>query len=431
MKKLIQLSIGSLLFAQTALAGTQVDSIQQNLTSPIRPVSGLARILSTTEKEPRVPLSSSFFFKSLLKNVESDLLLLKKTGKAVVVDPNMTIQDLEAKIQAQEDHVCNQALNKLPGGIDSLLTTVMFQLMDSSGNPPKLTPQEKKITSTQEQNLLIDLIKTHLQATPKTTTTKSISQLIGEPTKIDFHDSVVRRIQFTRKDSAGKESKLPMSLSMLVSFRSDRDEAFVKVQSCLVNYLKAQQQVFGQRLGEITSGGNSPAKASVTLFAETGLTNTKTSAIHFENLKSGQADAYLLKHFLEGRTFNDLTNEKDFLIQRLAKISETLPYLQERLLGALEAHQLMAQMSKKQMDDLIGMFLQLMSSDLPTSESLQKLTAISKTEAGRSEAFAENYVYFKQLSEDLTSLDRALIEEKISNEAIKQDLENIRMKARP
>ncbi len=409
--------------------------IRGKLTST-RDIGGLDEILGTSLYNSNNPISSSFFFKEFLSGASDAVLRSLRYGTPLAIDPSLTIEQYQAKLDQRESHICVAAINQVGytadgknSEMDQLLARIKKNLSGSSSGG---RGQREAAPIFAEERKIVGLLRAHMAQAPGA---DQIRRILGEVHDVELFNNRIRRVVFTHEADKSKKTetlsnskKVEMQLSMVISMRTGQDEAFVKIQNCVVQYLKAQQVVLGNRMGAIKGGR---AKTSQQLFAEAGLANVKPSPTQFESVPKAQREAYQLKYFFEGKSgFATLADEEQFLITRLVKIEDTLAYLQSRLDGALTANRALAQLSKAQMDFLADMMLQLNRDNLPLAGDVQHLRSASQTadaSTAEGKAMFEAFVYFRQIARDLSAMSEAMDLEKARNGARREDARELRL----
>lgn len=436
------LFLSSLLVLSTAAANAQtidaltntspvVDRTQalsrlnSTLTGKVEKIVGLETILASPLRNDENPIYSSFFFKELLSNASDEMLRSLKYSAPLAIDPSMSVEDLDRKLQLRDNLVCVSALNKKDNeksfsAMDELVTKIMFELaLPSEKRKAKVVANLSK-----EEKSLVALLQAHLQKAPRNKEGQTITQVLGDTHDLDWFGNRIRYIQFTNEKDRSKNSelltldkKIEMSLSMLISMRTRQDEAFVRLQKCLVDYISKQQNSFGLRL-ETLRAPRGEKRTSAQLFTAAKL-DGKTITV--SDLSKGD-QTIDLKFFYEGHGgFTSVDTERNFIEDRMLKNHVALRYLKERLAGALRAHLLISKLSTEQLDYLINMFLQLNADDLVTPKQMDVLQDLVMKE-NKSKQTEEAFIYYRQMSRDLLSLEQALKEDAAKEAAKKADL---------
>ncbi len=444
MKKIILISVlsfSTITTAQTIDRLSQVnpgiertqglDRLQSLLSVKPGKIEGLETILNSPLRNDDNPITSSFFFKELMSNASEEMLRSLKYATPLAIDPSMSIADLDRKMEVRDNLVCVAALNKRAASdkessdIDQLITQIMFKL----ALPSEKRKEKIVAASNKEELALAKLLQDHLQKAPRNKEGKTITQVIGDTHDLDWFGNRIRFIQFTEEKDHSKNSellssdkKIEMSLSMLTSIRTRQDEAFVRLQKCLVGYLTAQQNAFDLRLDALKAP-RGEKKTSAQLFKDAKISDKAINAADLS--KSDVNLATQLKFFFEGHTgYSSLDAERNFIEDRMLKNHVALRYLKERLAGALRAHLLLSKLSTEQLDYLINMFLQLNADDLVTPKQMEALQALVMSN-NKSQATEEAFIYYRQMSRDLTALNLALIEQADKATAKSKDLKEL------
>jgi hypothetical protein len=121
-----------------------------------------------------------------------------------------------------------------------------------------------------------------------------------------------------RRSRTAPASRVSQRLSMLVSFRTGQDAAFIRVQNCLYDFWTEQEQVFGRR---VLDGSRQVKRSDV-------------------------------EKFMLGRKFANAEDELNYIKDQLFRISKARPFVESRLKGAIEANQLVSMLATKRVRHL-------------------------------------------------------------------------------
>lgn len=375
-------------------------------------VVGISEILSTRIRQPVTSVSSSFFFKQLLSEKSQIILERRKYGPLVPLDPSLSIEQYQRKINTEKAGQCFRILNPTEGAMEELLNTIVFEFVG------KAQEEDAAVPAVLRSNLdpIIKRISDHLDRAPTNRAGASLQTLLGGLRDVGFRNNRVRVLRFSRPG-------ISLSLSSLISLRSGEDAAFVELQDCLVTYLRDQRELFSARMIQIDQGRDFVVSAR--LFGQFGLGNRVRLPLDWSELSDPRhREAARLQFFLEGNQFSDRTNEKSFLVKRLSRIQDSLVFLEGRLKNAKLIHDLTAELSLEQLDFLIDLMIQLNRDVLPTANAVA-LTGDLAKQALRGSAM-EDFFFQRQTHRDLVTLSASLQEERKKREARRADLEAIR-----
>ncbi|PWU14161.1 MAG: hypothetical protein C5B49_13600 [Bdellovibrio sp.] len=364
----------------------------------------LGQLRSFTADEGDPLNSSAYLFKQLLSQANDHMVSVIRQAPPIPIDPKMTVDDLQVKQAAQNVDACIPVV-KQTVGLDNLLGEIMFKLdrmKKKEAVERPLSPAELAASST---------LREITAAGPKSADRKSIIDILGDVHDLQLMMGRLRIVHFTRdqntklnSEKLGYDKKVSLSLSMLVSVRSREDEAFLRVQQCLVDYFTEQKRVFGTRLEEIKERR---AESSSTIFSQAGLFS-EPKLLELIQYKDSQREAARLKFLLEDRTFKDTGEEADFIEGRLARLEKALPFLENRLMGATRAHQFVSALTVAQQNYLIDLFLQAIADDIPVTGQVDALQSL----AMKDESNVGAWIYYRQISRDLDTLEATLKEER-------------------
>jgi len=413
MKTIISLSLLStgLCFAQS-LPMKQVENIRAGLS--IRSdMQDLSKVLETTIREETGTVSLSFYFKQLLSNKAESLKLGTKYGSLVPLDPSLSLEQYDEKIELTKVGICYQTLVNQEGGLDPLLIDIMFNFA-----PKEAQEKSRSRQRIAEKLKIVELIQAHLEKAPQSEEGQSISSVLGKLSEVNLRKNRIRSLRFDKDD-------LPLSLSSLISLRSGDDEVFVNLQECLVNYLKEQKNLFSNRWVRIDKGER--IKSSAALFAEAQLKSKPLMPVQWSELAPTQVEAARLQFFMEGQQgFSDLQKEKDFLMKRMARIDASLKFLESRLQESKRINALAEKLSARQLDFLIDLMIQLNRDVLPTSASISMSSAaVQRALKGED---VEEFFYQRQIHRDLLTLSATMAESRRKEDAKKDDIKALQLR---
>lgn len=416
--------------------GLMVNQVRRGLSAKGVRVTGLQLILSTSLKQIDSRISSSFFFKGQLKGLAEDVLTEIKYGTPVVIDPTMSVTDLERIQGLKEMQFCTEKFNQRlfspqqGSQLDELLISFIHQIVLPEKKKKKKAKSGEARRLSIEELKLVKLLNTYISKGPVNQKGQTIAAIFGNIAQPTMFNNRLRKLIFAHKDvnlydteNLPSDQKTSLSLSMLISMRTGQDEAFVRTQRCLLNYFSEQKKLFGQRLDDLEKFRNKPTGRE---WAKAGISELRPDQVDLAALPKGKEGPYLLKYFYEGHPpFSDYPGEKEFLASRLAKLTQALDFLRDRVEGAIAANQKLGQLSREQMDYLIDTFIQLNQDDLPLPDQVGTLQKWARENPGRKDLQLA-YNYYKQMSHDLESLQAFLAEEKEMEAARAKDLQQIR-----
>lgn len=424
------------------LVGADLSVVRRQLLEDLRgqlsakgaDIGSSPNIQSLTGDNVRDGLTSSFFFKELLSDASATMLRQVKYGTPLAISPNMTLQELDKQLIKKDIEVTISALNRK--GYDKQAVSDLDQLLTRIRTLTKWDETLQKLAPaavSASEASAISVIREHVRRGPRNAQGKTIEQILGPVQDLDLFSNRVRNVFFveglakdTSSDTIGYDKKIALSLSMLVSIRTQQDEAFLRLQASLIEYLTQQKEAFALRLGSIQTGD---AKPSAEWFKELKIGSSTPSIYSLDNVPSSQFEAYRLSYFFEGHapfvSFDGENGEREFLAHRLGKIEAVLPFLKKRLYGAAKAHDALSQLSTQQIDYLIDMFLQLNRDDLPVPSKMETLK-FAILDNQQDVSLLNNLNYYRQVSRDLESLKAFLREESLRAKSKLEDLQIIR-----
>ncbi len=253
----------------------------------------------------------------------------------------------------------------------------------------------------------VALINSHLAAGPKTTESKTISDVLGPVVNVSTVDGYVQRLRFAKLYNGD----LAVPLTGLLTYRMGEDHYFLATQEHIIQYLRRQNDLFSMRL-KYLRGDPSLNKLkeyfaweenqtlgflknlpNVDSASKKILDNAKEFKLNYASLfnwydgKMASVKSFRLAYeglynlYYEKEAKINEPGEIEFLERRLEQIYISLPVLESKQKAAIELNLKLSQLSHSQIDYLIDLLLQLRGGDL-----------LSPAEANIADAaFAEYY----------------------------------------
>jgi hypothetical protein len=386
---------------------------------------------------------SSTIFKEILTSGATAIQKDDKYGAPIEFNPSWSEADQISALRRHRVEICINGINgsidkskTQESGVGLLIDRIYDQLIvPARREKVSAVPTIDSQTASPNMKKIIEQIQAHLAAGPVNEKRKTILDILGSVEKVEVVDGLVHRLFFkgmtTASDQNLKEAdQIAASLSMLLTFRTGQDDAFVSVQDCLVDYLDEQRPLLEQRSAELQRGVIARAFHKV-----------RDHIVSYWQSHSGENDPRTqflgaLKFFEDGKTFGSGTNQElAFIKKRLKMISAVEPFLKAKADGARNANLLMKKLSLLRVNYLLDMFLQLRQGDMPVQKEMQALSSIffdrSQTLANSGDKSKYDQVnadfsFYHSMGEQLTTLEMTIDEQACHNRAAAHDETQIR-----
>ncbi len=319
------------------------------------------------------------------------------------------------------------------------------------------------------------IIKNYIsQYAPLNKNGKSIFDILGEDiTQVEVDEGYINEIQFNKpikKDgstSYKKETQVSAQLNMFLTSLIGEESIYTEVQEVLFTYLKSQEKILKERKEEVENRGYELKEDKPGLLAQIAMgvgTATGNPSIgqglasyFFEQKKQNLADfnehdfemaqkliiaeyqendlneSYTYKYknlnkFYEGKAIAGQSSEIEFINRRLSALKVALPYLTEMVGKTVYTNHVLSQeLSEEQLKFMAAMFLKLRYDDIISYTESTQSVQMFKYAYESCELKNQNDIAFYYLQDRLLSaLKIKLDENKMSKEALKNDLEDIR-----
>jgi len=107
-----------------------------------------------------------------------------------------------------------------------------------------VVPADKIAHAKQHEADRVALINEYLnQSQPKVVETSNLLAVLGKLEQVTFVDGQVAKLIFIKRDPAGKElMSVPLSFSMLSTFRTGQDKYYLLMQECFIHHFEKRAQ---------------------------------------------------------------------------------------------------------------------------------------------------------------------------------------------
>jgi len=312
---------------------------------------------------------SSTFFKHQMQLATENLRLQEMFGVEVPYDPAKVFGEMKADQHERNRFIFEQSFPKF----ELFLDQVWLQVKDGDYQEPPADSESAKY-----ERVLTAAIQNYLKASeplekdPKTGAVLPNSQsILGTLIRAEVFEYYVTRLVFQKP----KEPPIYVSLSMLVSFETRRDLAYVSALQLLAEKLETELKVY------------------------------------YEKTEDGSPK-------LDGSGNPILRKLNDVEKIRHMKLIESLPYVRQKLEGASYAGAKLAQLTQVLRRFLIDLLLRFRKTDVPADEEIIPLNQIAFEKTPRvPDPIPENYVrpapptelldfqFYGQLNKDLLQLE--------------------------
>ena len=321
---------------------------------------------------------SSSFFKEIVNKAVDQLRDEDRYGTPDVFDPSKTINRIDREQLEKRRRIFSKAVGSFQAAHARIFKMIVIADREK---------QQRRIKAKAETVLTAGISEYIKENEPKAA--KSIEEILGKLEWAEVYEGHVLRLVF------GKPAKIKMSLSMLVTFRTDEDAYFLESLSF---FLDRYQRAYDD--------------------------------IRYKKDKNGK---------FEYDKKTDRKIPKDIEDVNMSKIREIIRgrrYVSSRLDGAIKANKAMTALSPRQLHFLIDLLLQLRGNDVPVVEDvdlfIKATTIVSKKDPSKyvdpAVSVTNDIAYYKQLHNELYKLEDFIRRESSALELHQETLKAIRSK---
>lgn len=347
----------------------------------------IPRVADATKSSLPRRFNSSIYLKSMFEDYlrwEGQILTF---SQGVVIDPSKDVRTRYAEKAAEDmwkviDYVEKNFIpSRVEQGNDidfSSGVAIFLEQFHSQVFVPH-TDELQRFTA----NALVEgsrsLLKADNALTPfleklgKNKDRKTVEMALGSLKGLEWRNGNLAKAIFVPPNQKLKPGQTPqvveLSLPMLLTFRTNQDDAFLTLLRSLNRYFAMQYSIFtvkrnllnGSRFVLVNANVNNWRRFFPELFNLTPLESPAN--------KTGTAlNEHYQKMYAQFSEKVPTAQESKFITKRLDRLLEIMPYLQERLAGAELANRLLKQLTEKQLHGLLAWFLIHNSSDLYSSK---------------------------------------------------------------
>lgn len=330
--------------------------------------------------------SSSLFIKNLLDDAIRKMANNLLYSEPKVIDPGLTSSERNAVRQARlmeevifthvQPYFKNIEKDSKVSGIDIFLTQLIQQVIQ----PHELEKKKSLSVDKSKQNQDLGLSKVLGQLALKDG--KNVLEILGPVTAVEFREGSLHKISFTPKGQTVAYNQAPaevdLSLSTLLTYRTYQDDAYIQILESLVRYFSMQADFY-------RAANNIYAFNSSNRLFDPNLNNLQSRLQNYnlapnEKLVKDNENSYMSSFVSRMAFFNEgqsVTGEQRLkhIRQRLEKLDEVVPFLQSRLQGAKLVNLYLRQLSKTQINQLLGLFLKAHKADILSEREIRNLSS--------------------------------------------------------
>ncbi|MBL7664397.1 MAG: hypothetical protein JNM93_04645 [Bacteriovoracaceae bacterium] len=351
---------------------------------------------------------------------------------------------------AQKTQFYLNDIEKNKTGLEAIVSDLYHASLLEKTKQKKAAEAAKKPVAVNDVKKVQEAITSYLKNySPENKNGKNVIDVFGPVVKVEVVEGAVDEIQFN--NSSDKNTKVSAQFHMFMTTKVGEEAIYVETQNVLLDYLKAQQKVFTNRLNYLEKGSSwwnmdyytamywmlmktgylSIETASTSLTGAARLEKDKAKAL--EDLKKGHMNESVkalkrhLSVYLEGKAQINTEKEKSFIKVRLKQLKEVIPYLEYMTIRTNKTHDMLAKLTTEQVNFMAGMFLRFMEDDVVSkieSDKLPQMIDQSKKSCGID--YPPDLTYYSLQNRLLTEYELQRYEDKIFQAGQAEDIAEIK-----
>lgn len=335
-------------YRQSYDAGGNYKKVSEQFTANIVSQLGVTaseRLQMTNELKPILDVvpkrskgQSSVFFKDIMETAVPKYRRLTEYQKPMTLDPSKFSYEVEAEIIERKLNFCTQSIEDRKSGRNAQGHTI-----GSFNHLINLLYQENiavKAPGPQSSSLAAGTTREVIAKINKLLASQAVlgnrANILGPVTAIETTDGGLNRIVFGTGDQ-----RLPLSLSMLLTFVLDDDDAFIEIQQCFLAVMGSMKETFTK---ELNHRGQSFFRRQIrNIIAE-------DEKIEQDRHKS------LLAKYLDGVSTAGISEVK-YMQDMVKMVTKNIDVLITKISGARQANSNLKRLTSSEVNGLIGLFI--------------------------------------------------------------------------